>query len=153
KIQPESVLDIGIGFGKWGFLVREYTDIFANRYDRSQWKVRIDGVEAFQAYTTPLYEYIYNSIYYGSIQDVLPELSDYDLVIIGDVIEHFTKEEGLTLLSELRKKSRFILLSSPTVYFDQEIMDNTFETHKSLWTTEDFKQFQFDYDEYDHWLF
>ena len=56
KIQPKSVLDIGVGHGKWGFLAREYTDIFYNRYDRATWETRIEGVEAFPTYATPTYD-------------------------------------------------------------------------------------------------
>ncbi len=32
ELQPRSVLDIGVGFGKWGFLAREYLDVNAERY-------------------------------------------------------------------------------------------------------------------------
>lgn len=28
SVQPRSFLDIGIGFGRWGLLVREYTDVW-----------------------------------------------------------------------------------------------------------------------------
>ena len=153
KIQPKSVLDIGVGYGKWGFLCREYSDINAHHYHPETWQVRIDGIEAFPEYATPLYSYIYNDIHYGDIRDILPTLPDYDLVIIGDVIEHFTKEDGKQLLSQLRKKSRYILLSSPTVFFTQEMFDNDYETHRSLWTVHDFGNFKFDYDEYDQWVF
>ena len=44
---PESVLDVGIGFGKYGLLLREVLDVAALRYRREDWHVRIDGVEAF----------------------------------------------------------------------------------------------------------
>jgi len=153
KTKPQSVLDIGVGYGKWGFLSREYTDINAHNYDPSTWQVRIDGVEAFPEYATPTYSYIYNNIYYGDVREVLPNLPDYDLVIIGDVIEHFPKEDGQRLLAELRKKARYILLSSPTVFFTQELFDNDYETHHSLWTVDDFKGFEFEYDEFDQWVF
>ena len=26
--EPTSVLDIGVGFGKWGFLLREYIEVW-----------------------------------------------------------------------------------------------------------------------------
>ena len=153
RLQPTSVLDIGIGFGKWGFLVREYTDINAHRYQREDWRVRIEGVEAFPEYVTPTYHYIYDQVYHGDLREVLPRLTTYDLVIIGDVIEHFDKEVGLDLLRQLRQKSRYILLSSPTVFFTQELFENEFERHRSLWTVDDFKGFQFDYDEFEQWVF
>ncbi len=153
RLQPTSVLDIGVGFGKWGFLAREYTDINAHRYQRADWRVRIEGVEAFAEYATPTYHYIYDKIHYGDLRAVLPQLTTYDLVIIGDVIEHFDKETGLELLCQLRQRAQYILLSSPTVFFTQELFDNEFERHRSLWTVDDFKDFRFDYDEFEQWVF
>ena len=32
--QPKSVLDVGCGFGKWGYLCREYLDAFHGRFRR-----------------------------------------------------------------------------------------------------------------------
>ena len=68
RLQPTSVLDIGVGFGKWGFLAREYTDINAHHYKREDWTVRIEGVEAFPEYATPTYPYIYDKIHYGDLR-------------------------------------------------------------------------------------
>lgn len=153
RLQPTSLLDIGVGFGKWGFLAREYTDINAHHYKSEDWRVRIEGVEAFPGYATPTYNYIYDKIHYGDLRETLPKLSTYDLVIIGDVIEHFDKGVGLELLRQLRQKSQYILLSSPTVFFTQELFDNEFERHRSLWTVDDFQEFRFDYDEFEQWVF
>ncbi len=58
---PMSVLDIGIGFGIFGFLAREYTDVRLGRY--FNWKTRIDGIEIFEKYITHLQREIYNNIY------------------------------------------------------------------------------------------
>lgn len=153
RVQPTSVLDIGVGFGKWGFLAREYTDINEHRYKREDWQARIDGVEAFPEYATPTYQYIYNEVHYGDLREVLPKLGHYDLIIIGDVIEHFTKEVGLDLLRQMRQKSQYVLLSSPTVFFTQEMFGNDFEQHHSLWTIDDFKEYPFEYDEFGQWVF
>jgi SAM-dependent methyltransferase len=153
QIQPKSVLDVGVGFGKWGFLAREYLDVSAGRYAPADWQVRIEGVEAFPEYATPLYSYIYDQVHYGDVREVIGSLPDYDLVIIGDVIEHFTKKEGRELLNKLRTKARFVLLSSPTVFFQQEMFGNEYETHRSFWTVRDFAEWEFDYDEYNQWVF
>lgn len=153
KTHPTSILDIGVGYGKWGFLAREYTDINNHNYAPATWQVRIDGVEAFPRYATPTYDYVYSQIYYGDARELLPTLPDYDLVILGDVIEHFSKEDGRQLLAQLRKKARFILLSSPTQFFQQELFCNDYETHRSLWGVHDFADFAFDFDEYDQWVF
>ena len=49
QLDPASILDVGVGFGKWGLLFREYTDIRASetdshRYQKAAWKIRIDGI-------------------------------------------------------------------------------------------------------------
>lgn len=147
KVQPTSVIDIGVGFGKWGVLCRDTLDILEERYTKEDWKVRIDGIEAFPEYANPMYEYIYNNIYYGDALEVVDKIGEYDLAILGDVIEHFTKDVGQNLLNKLSKKCKFILISSPTKFFEQHLFNNPFEEHKSLWGLDDFKDYTFDYDE------
>lgn len=42
-LNPKSILDIGVGFGKYGFLAREYLNL--NRDDNyKNFKRRIDGI-------------------------------------------------------------------------------------------------------------
>ena len=72
QLKPNSILDVGVGFGKiGGHLFREYTDILESesdpeRYDRKNWKVRIDGIEGFAAYITEMHRFIYNEIHLGN---------------------------------------------------------------------------------------
>ena len=54
QLKPQSILDVGVGFGKWGHLFREYTDIIEAehdpaRYQRKNWRIRIDGIEGHPA--------------------------------------------------------------------------------------------------------
>ena len=44
KLKPRSILDVGIGFGKWGLLFREYLDVMAGRVFPDQWQIKIDGI-------------------------------------------------------------------------------------------------------------
>lgn len=143
--QPESVLDIGIGFGKYGFLLRENLDIAHERYYKSEWKTKIDGVEVFKDYINPIHEYIYNNIYIGNIVELIDSLPKYDVILLIDVLEHFTKEEGLSLLHELVSKSRKALIISTPKYPDEQLeyRGNKFEEHKSRWSILDFSAFDF----------
>jgi len=55
---------------------------------------------------------------------------------MGDIIEHFTKEEGLRILKELVYKS--IIIVTPLQVFEQAaVYNNEFETHKSSWSNKD----------------
>ena len=139
---PESVLDIGVGFGKYGLLTREYTDIYAGRLEKeSEWQVRIDGIEAHGRYINPAHRFIYDDIFVGDALEILPGLQrSYDLIILVDVLEHFTRDDGMKILSECGKKGRNIIISVPTLWYDQvALFENEYEIHRSHWHKEDLK--------------
>jgi len=138
-LAPASVLDIGCGFGKYGMLCREYLDIWWLRYRRQEWKVRIDAVEAFELYLTPVHWYIYNNIYIGDIRELVNKLDNYNVVLMFDVIEHFEKQEGLELLEKIKAKCGNILLSTPSIKIvTDDAFGNPYQEHKSFWKPEDF---------------
>ena len=138
-LAPASILDIGCGFGKYGLLCREYLDIWFLRYRKQEWATRIDAVEVFEQYLTPVHWYIYNNIYIGDIKELVDKLDNYDLALMFDIIEHFEKQEGLDLLAKIKNKCKNILLSTPsTPIRTMDIMGNIHQEHKSLWKLEDF---------------
>src|SRR6266545_5686189 len=82
QLKPKSILDVGVGFGKWGHLFREYTDINEaendpGRYQRKKWRVRIDGIEGYAPYLTPMHRYLYNNIHVGDATKLLNKLPPY----------------------------------------------------------------------------
>jgi hypothetical protein len=129
---PKRVLDIGIGYGKWGVLLREYTDIWnGNYFDH---KVQIDGIEVYLRYITLLQKEIYDNIHYGSVVDVLPNLAHYNIVMWGDCIEHLTKEDGHRVLSTLKKDHGVSFVTTPRKFMPQgKVYGNPHETHVSVW--------------------
>jgi len=141
---PNALLDIGIGFGKYGFLAREYLELWGNQQNYHQWTRRIDGIEAFADYIGPLQRSIYNEIYLGNALDVLPTLNEtYDLVLLIDVLEHFSREDGLKLLEECLRIGLNLLIAVPKPFSDQEVtFGNEFETHRFDWRKRDFAAFQ-----------
>ena len=42
---PQSMLDVGVGFGKYGFLAREFLELYDGRDAYADWQRRIDGIE------------------------------------------------------------------------------------------------------------
>jgi hypothetical protein len=145
ELRPRSILDVGIGFGKYGLLFREYLDVSAQTtgglaFDPRRRGVRIDGIEAFQPYVTDLQRAVYDTIYTGEAQALLPGLGPYDLVFMADVLEHFTKADGRILLSQaLAKAHRGVLVVTPAIHFDQgPVFGNPYEVHRSFWTPGDF---------------
>jgi hypothetical protein len=147
QLKPQSILDVGVGFGKWGHLFREYTDILEAerdpaRYDRQNWRVRIDGVEGFARYLTDMHRYLYNQIYVGDARELIAKLSRYDLIFAGDVIEHFDKPAGLQFLRDaLRIANRAVIITTPKHETGQDdLCGNELERHRSLWRAADFRK-------------
>jgi len=134
-LNPKTVLDMGSGFGKFGVLCREYLELWDGR-QKYDFKRRIDCVEVFQQYISPLHQYIYDNIYNKDILDIAPELDiRYDLVLLIDVLEHFEKEDGISLIETLLAKNECILISTPKKPTPQkDAFDNVYETHRSAWT-------------------
>ena len=139
-VKPKSILDVGIGFGKFGFLAREYLELWDGRDVYNDWQCRIDGIEANSEYVTELQRMIYDNIHIGDALDILPGMAQiYDLLIMVDVLEHFTPEDGQRLFTECRKKSKAILISTPKVVSDQgDAFNNEFERHRSQWHDDNF---------------
>ena len=148
QLKPRSILDVGVGFGKWGHLFREYTDILEAendpaRYQRANWQVRIDGIEAYTAYLTDMHRYLYNEIHVGDAGELIKTLPRYDLVFAGDIIEHFEKAAGFQFLRDAVKlANRAVIVTTPKFETGQEdLCDNELERHRSLWSTKDFQVF------------
>ena len=149
QLQPRSILDVGVGFGKWGHLFREYTDILEAehdpaRYRRENWRVRIDGIEGFPDYLTEMHRYLYNEIHPGDARALIRTLPVYDLIFMGDVLEHMTKSDGRQFLSDaLAHASKAVLVTTPKYETEQaDLCGNDLEQHRSLWSVRDFRQFE-----------
>jgi len=137
KWKCKSVLEVGPGFGKWGVLLREYMEIWNNGvFHKDEWKGKIDCVEIFEEYCNPIWDCVYDTVYIGSVMDYLNILKNYDLILMVDVIEHLSKDEGIILLNNIKGK---YIVSTPNYDSPQgESFDNVYETHKSRWHKRDF---------------
>ena len=141
---PQSVLDVGVGFGKYGFLFREYLDVGgadqARPFDPGTRRIRIDGIEAHLPYVTELQRMIYDTIHVGEALERLPRLGRYDLVFAADVLEHFTRAGGDALLAACAAVANLgVLIVTPALDIHQgAAFGNLHEIHRSFWTPADF---------------
>lgn len=143
EFNPQALLDLGVGFGKYGFLAREYLELWDEVGDYHDWNRTIDGIEAFEPYIGSIQKAIYNEIFIGNALAILPTLQKrYDLILMIDVLEHFTYEEGLSILDLCKKVGKNILISVPLdMSAQEEVFGNPFETHKYPWGRKDFSKF------------
>lgn len=140
---PKTILDIGIGFGKYGFLSREYLELWDGRYQYDNWKRQIDGIEVYKKYITPIHNLIYDRIFQGNAIDILPTLkTKYDLILLIDTLEHFSKDEGSKILSQCLQHGRNVIISTPKDIGNQkDSFGNIFETHRFQWKEIHFNKF------------
>ena len=115
---PVSVLDIGPGVGTYAKLLAGLPI------------ARMTGVEAWEPYvaTYRLREY-YDEIIIGDARVV--DLPEADVVILGDIVEHMTRDEARELWRRCASAGRqAVFLSIPIVHYPQdEIEGNPYEIH------------------------
>ncbi len=119
--RPQSVLDVGAGYGKYGLLAREYGGAS-----------RVDALDALP----PRFP-VYDRVLIGdlrAIDSLLPlEPERYDLALFIDAIEHLEKHEAWQVLDTLLRRARRVLVTTPWGFRPQEIPGMPYETHRSGW--------------------
>jgi hypothetical protein len=131
--RPGRVLDLGIGSGFYGAVVRQWVDLGVR-----PWNTFLLGVETWANYRNPLWD-LYNVVVVDTIESYLagfPEL--FDSVILGDVLEHFELSEGTALLRQAQARvtpGGTLIVATPAVFVEQfAVYGNEFERHRSVWT-------------------
>ena len=142
RVMPMTILDVGLGNGKLGFIARDLLDVMhGQRYKRDEWLVRLDGIEAFPDYVQAHQRAIYDDIYTGDAFNVIDNLGTYEVILIGDVLEHFERSKAEQFLEKCRSHcEKAIILCIPLSerWTQGAIYDNPYERHLSFWSVDDF---------------
>ena len=73
-------------------------------------------------------------------------MNKFDLIYAGDILEHFTKENGFKFLDLIKSKGKNIIISTPKVVSKQgAVFNNEYETHRSQWMEKDFPNCKINY--------
>jgi MoaA/NifB/PqqE/SkfB family radical SAM enzyme len=155
-MRPKSLLDVGAGMGIYGLLARTFIDgeqIFTPdkhtvRYrPASECPTQIEGIEGFLAYNNPIHDFAYANVRYSEALDSLSQMPDnsFEVILAIDILEHFPKEHGVQLLSELKRvATRAALISTPKLFVAQHYEQNALEDHRSVWGESELAQAGFD---------
>ena len=137
-LSPQSVLDVGCGYGQWGMLLRQHIDYPWEIHAGSpRWSRRIDGIEAWEPYRNPLWEFAYDKVVVKEATSALSAIGSdaYELALCVEVLEHMEVEPGRELLDHLRRVSRHVLITTPDLpLLQSEVCGNPFETHHAWWS-------------------
>jgi hypothetical protein len=143
RLSPQSILEIGVGFGKWGVVAREYLEAWHGRFRREEWQVRIEGIEIFEDYRNPIWAAAYDQIHIGDASAILNSLGHFDVGLICDVIEHIEKPAGRDLIDQLLAHCQTVILTTPLSFWPQgEEHGNASQRHLCLWRPEDFREYK-----------
>lgn len=113
-IKGKTALDVGACDGKWFRLLGDY--------------FIMNGIEPFKDnIAIHNLDLLYNIMYLGTIQGF--NYPWYDLVILGDVIEHMTIKEAKQVIKYALKHSTEVLIAVPYLYEQDELYGNPFEKH------------------------
>jgi len=134
--QPRTVVDVGVGGGRMGFLAREYGHHPWHPRARGE-GVHIVGIEGYEPYITDVQRALYDDLLIGDALETLGRLASegrrFDLAIASDIIEHFEHADGLRLVESCLAVADVLLVATPRGFFDQTSEDNELQEHRSFW--------------------
>jgi cyclopropane fatty-acyl-phospholipid synthase-like methyltransferase len=124
------ILDIGAGSGTYINLIKLKNSICT----KAEWV----AIEAWDNYIKEFsLEEKYNTVINQDVRTVdWNSLGKFSVAIAGDVLEHMTKEEAITLVENVLTNCQTLIISIPIVHMPQdEVNGNPFEVHvKDDWS-------------------
>jgi SAM-dependent methyltransferase len=139
RIIGPKILDIGCGYGKWGFLAKTHGWMFNCN------KPSVIGVDLFLPH---LKSVLSNGFYDGRIMASGCELPfadhSFDTVLAIEILEHLAKANGYKLLVEAERVARHRVIFStpafPSYRGGLETLEgfNRYEAHLSFWPQREF---------------
>ena len=126
RLRPTTLLDVGPGMGTYSNLLRDVTP-------GASWSC----VEVFRPYVH-MFELHrkYDAVHVTDIRSFAWPRR-YDVVILGDVIEHLELADALQVWSRARAHARYVALSLPIVEYPQGAQrGNAHEAHLQVWSHE-----------------
>jgi hypothetical protein len=110
-----KVLDVGAGSGKYGVMLGHY---FGKIHALEIYEPYIDKFDLHSIYTT---------IFCADILDF--DISEYDYIILGDIVEHLELKVAQELLSYINNSGKKCLVAIPYQMEQGEVDGNIYEKH------------------------
>jgi len=110
-----NVIDVGAGSGKYGVMLRGYFG-------------KIHALEVYEPYIEKFdLHSIYTSIFCANVVDF--DLSQYDYIILGDIIEHLELKVAQELLSYINNSGKKCIVAVPYQMEQDDVGGNVYEKH------------------------
>ena len=151
ELRPMKTLDVGSAFGKYGLLIRELQcSLICEDHDLEPVEVfQIDCMEKAQYFIKKKYhEHLYDNHFHIDARthewETIPK---YNLVLLIDVVEHWSKEEGIRIIKAIKEHTGAkVLVSTPreVVMYEKDYYGTDCPKHQSQWKASDFIGINFD---------
>lgn len=143
RVSPKTILDVGCGYGKYGVLLREVLELWCPEPKfPTAGRIKIDAVEINSSYITQLTHEIYDEVYQADIMNVIDNLPKYDLILMVELIEHLSIEDGKELIRKAKEKCGMVVIVTPANPHGRSIeLGNPTDEATCFWSEEDFEEF------------
>lgn len=124
------VLDVGCGFGEWGFMMRTI----------KRGSPYLIGVDIWRPYLERIHPLkIYDELIEVKIPHIPLKEKSIDISVACEILEHLSKNAGCELMAELQRVTeKTIIVSTPLNYPQEEVRGNPYEKHVTDWSPKDF---------------
>jgi SAM-dependent methyltransferase len=137
-------LDVGCGYGKWGFLLRAYRTM---EYGAD---LKITGIDLFQPHIDSLKRNgQYDELRCASALELPFDDKSFDSAVCCEILEHLTRPEGPRLFAELKRLCRKAFVVTTPLYDcyrgGGETIDgfNPYEAHQYCYRLPEFRSLGF----------
>jgi SAM-dependent methyltransferase len=139
-VEESVILDVGCGYGKWGYLLK--VDYWYTKSGRRGSELKyIVGVDSYIKYLQFVKHHkIYDDVVLCDAKYLPFRNRVFNTVLLLEVIEHMLKQEGVKLLKEAEQLAdRLVIVSTPAYFIRQGARDqNPSQKHLSKWSIKDF---------------
>lgn len=119
EINPRTVLDVGAGAGVYLDLIKEHLGAHVIVVGLEVWQ---PNIEQFNL------EERYDKVINDDVRNI--DNFDYDLVIFGDVLEHMSELDAVSLWDKVSKQAGSAIISIPIIHYHQDAYEgNPYEIH------------------------
>lgn len=119
EISPTTVLDVGAGAGIYADLIKENLNSTIIVDAIEVWEPNIKEFNLLQKY---------RNVYNVDVRNW--EDFKYDLVIFGDILEHMSENDALSVWEKTSKQAKHAIISIPIIHYHQDAYGgNPYEVH------------------------
>jgi mannosyltransferase OCH1-like enzyme len=127
ELNPKTILDVGAGQGVYLDLIRAVLPEDVSVHAVEVWEPYINQFNLINRY---------DKLFKMDVREM--ESFEYDLVILGDILEHMSEEDAVNLWNKISKDAKYAIISIPIIHYHQDAINgNPYEVHvEEDWNTE-----------------